>query len=127
MVDQYAAYTVLDTIHVNGELTLGENIADYGGMTMAYDAFLKAMEKSGKTDKIDGFTPQQRFFINWAQVWRNSYTPEARQRQIKTDPHSPGEFRANGPLTNSPIFFEAFGIEEGDKMRRPADQIPIIW
>ncbi|MEO7530989.1 MAG: M13 family metallopeptidase [Sediminibacterium sp.] len=126
VVQQYNALTVLDTVHVKGELTLGENLADLGGLNMAYEAFTKTKQfKEGK--KIDGFTPQQRFFLSWAQIWRNNTLPETTQQLIKTDPHSPGEHRANAPVTNIDAWYDAFGIKEGDKMFKPKDQRTRIW
>lgn len=126
VVAQFNGYTVLDSIHVIGDLTLGENIADLGGVTIAYAAFKKT--KQGQSnDRIDGFTPDQRFFLSWAQVWRSVSRPEAAMQQIKTDPHSPGIWRCNGPLSNFEPFYKAFNVKEGDKMWR-ADSIRAkIW
>ncbi|MBZ0097581.1 MAG: M13 family metallopeptidase, partial [Taibaiella sp.] len=126
VVDQFNAYTVLDTVHVNGQLTLGENLADLGGLAIAYEAFQKT-EQYKKGEKIDGFTPTQRFFLSWAQVWRAKCTDETMANRIITDPHSPAEWRTNGPLSNMPEFYEAFNIKEGDKMWR-ADSIRArVW
>ncbi|MBL7720313.1 MAG: M13 family metallopeptidase [Flavipsychrobacter sp.] len=126
VVKQYDAFTVLDTVHVNGQLTLGENLADLGGLAIAYEAFKKT--KQGKSnDKIDGFTPDQRFFLSWAQVWRSKSTDKEAQRRIVVDPHSPGEHRCNGPLSNMPEFYQAFGIKEGDKMWRPENERARVW
>lgn len=126
VVEQYNAYTVLDTIHVNGKLTLGENLADLGGLNMAYAAYTKTKEfKKGK--KIDGFTPTQRFFLSWAQVWRNNTVPETAAQLILTDPHSPGLHRGNGPVVNMDAWYKAFDIKEGDKLyKKPEDRIK-IW
>ncbi|MFC5271815.1 M13 family metallopeptidase [Adhaeribacter terreus] len=127
MVDkQYSGYAPLDSVYVNGQLTMGENIADIGGLNIAYTALQKA--NAGKTDpKFDGFTQNQRFFLAWAQNWRNNSTDQALRQQVLTDPHSPGKFRCNGPLANMPQFYEAFGCKEGDKMvRKPEDRIR-IW
>lgn len=126
VIQQYNALTVLDTVHVKGELTLGENLADLGGLSMAYEAFTKT-EQFKKGKKIDGFTPQQRFFLSWAQVWRNNTLPETAQQLIMTDPHSPGEHRANAPLTNIDAWYDAFNIKEGDKMFKPKEQRTRIW
>src|SRR6201989_1114230 len=99
VVDQFNGYTVVDSMtHVNGRQTLGENIASPGGLTVAYFAMEKATAGNPKT-KIDGFTPEQRFFLAWAQIWRNNTLPETAANLIKTDPHSPGEHRANAPVT----------------------------
>lgn len=126
VVQQYNAYTVLDTLHVNGRLTLGENLADLGGLSIAYEAFKKtAQGKSNK--KIDGFTPDQRFFINWAQIWRNNILPEAAAQRILTDSHSPGMYRSNGPLTNIDAFYKAFDIKEGEKMYTIPGKRIKIW
>ncbi|RYZ22469.1 MAG: M13 family peptidase [Chitinophagaceae bacterium] len=126
VVAQYNAFTVLDTVHVNGRLTLGENLADLGGLNMAYEAFTKTKQfKEGK--KIDGFTPQQRFFLSWAQVWRSNATPEALAQLILTDPHSPGEHRANGPIVNMDAWYAAFNIQPGDKMYKAPESRTRIW
>lgn len=124
--EQFNGYTVLDNMHVNGKLTMGENIADLGGLSIAYEAFMRT-EQAKANEKIDGLTPQQRFFISWAQAWRNNMRDEAMAQRIVTDPHSPGMFRANGPLTNMPEFYEAFGVKEGDKMFRPEAERAKIW
>jgi putative endopeptidase len=117
VVEQYNAYNPVDDLHINGELTLGENIADLGGITIAYDAFTKT-EQFKKGEKIDGFTPQQRFFLGWAQIWKGNVRKEEAIRLLKIDSHSPGKFRVNGPFSNFPPFFEAFDVKEGDPMRR---------
>lgn len=126
LVNQYNAYTVLDTVHVNGELTLGENIADLGGISIAYDAF-KRTAQGKANEKIDGFTADQRFFFGWAQVWRQNITKENLMQRIVTDPHSPGQYRSNGPLSNMVEFYEAFGVKEGDKMWRPEAERLKVW
>jgi putative endopeptidase len=126
VVQQYNDYTILDTLHVNGKLTLGENLADLGGLSIAYAAFQKTKQyKEGKL--IDGFTPTQRFFLNWAQVWRSNILPEAAAQRIVTDNHSPGECRGNGPLTNIDAFYDAFNVKEGDKMYKPKEKRTKIW
>ncbi len=127
MVDkQYSAYTVLDNLHVNGKLTMGENIADIGGLNIAYTALQKALKKNNP-GKIAGFTPEQRFFLAWAQIWRVNMRDEAQNQQILTDPHSPGRFRTNGPVSNMPQFYEAFGCDSGDKMFRAEAERVRIW
>jgi len=126
LVDQYSQYVAVDDLHVNGELTLGENIGDLAGLTMSYYALKQALEGT-EPGTIDGFTPQQRFFLAWAQAWRKNYRPEALKLQVNTDPHSPGRFRAIGPLANMPEFAEAFGCKPGDAMVRPADVRAAIW
>lgn len=126
VVHQYDAFTVLDTIHVNGTLTEGENLADLGGLNTAYEAFKKTKEGHSNV-KIDGFTPDQRFFLSWAQVWRSSQRPENAAARIKTDPHSPEQYRTNAPLTNIDAWYAAFNVKPGDKMyKAPADRIK-IW
>lgn len=126
VMEQFNEFTVLDSIHVNGRLTLGENLADLGGLSIAYDAFTKTDQfKQGK--KIDGFTPAQRFFLNWAQVWRINSLPEIEAQFILTDPHSPGMYRANGPVVNMDAWYEAFDVKEGDKMFKPKDKRINIW
>jgi putative endopeptidase len=126
VVDQYNGYVILDTLHVNGKLTLGENLADLGGLNIAYEAFKKT-EQGKNGGIIDGFTPDQRFFLNWAQVWRSNILPEAAAQRILTDSHSPGVFRANGPLTNIDAFYKAFNVKEGDKMFKPKEKRTHIW
>ncbi|MBS1669971.1 MAG: M13 family metallopeptidase [Bacteroidetes bacterium] len=126
VVKQYDALTVQDSIHVQGRLTLGENLADLGGLSIAYEAFTKTKQfKEGK--KIDGFTPQQRFFLSWAQVWRNNTLPDTEAQLIKTDPHSPGIHRTNAPITNIDAWYEAFNIKTGDKMYKAPEQRTHIW
>lgn len=126
VVNQYNNFTVLDTVHVNGRLTLGENLADLGGLSLAYEAFSKTKQfKEGKS--IDGFTPTQRFFLSWAQIWRNNALPETQAQLILTDPHSPGLHRANGPVINIDAWYEAFGIQPGDKMYKAPEQRIKIW
>jgi len=126
VVEQFNDYVVMDTVHVNGKLTLGENIADLGGLTISYYALQKALENK-KIGLIDGFTQEQRFFISWAQVWRLNSTPEQKLLQINTDPHSPSEWRVNGPLSNMDEFILAFKCNEGDNMVRPKEKRVVIW
>jgi len=126
VVDQYDAFTVNDSIHVNGKLTLGENLADLGGLNIAYEAFKKTPE--GKSDKkIDGFSPDQRFFLSWAQVWRSNTLPEYASQLILTDPHSPGMYRCNAPISNMDSWYKAFDIKPGDKMYKPEKDRIQIW
>ncbi len=126
VIEQYNAYTVLDSLHVNGALTLGENLADIGGLAIAYDAFKLTQQGKG-TEKIDGFTPDQRFFLGYAQVWRLVDRPESMRTRITTDPHSPEEFRVNGPLANFEPFYKAFGVTEKHQLYRSVDQRARIW
>ena len=126
LIEQYNSYTVLDSVHVKGDLTLGENIADLGGVTIAYDAF-KLTAQGKDTTKIDGFTPDQRFFLGFAQVWRGTVRPEMMRTLIATNPHSPYQFRVNGVLTNFAPFYAAYGVTEKNKMyKAPADRV-VIW
>lgn len=121
--EQFDAYTVLDTVHVIGKLTMGENIGDLGGLNAAYTAF--KMTKQGQSnDKIDGFTPDQRFFLAWAQVWRGNILPESAAQLIKTDPHSPGPYRTIGAPVNMDAWYTAFDVNPGDKLyKKPEDRI----
>lgn len=126
IIDQFNGFTVLDTLHVNGELTLGENIADLGGISIAYEAFKRTAQ--GKGDKkIDGLTPDQRFFIGFATVWAGSIRPEAAAQRIITDPHSPAEYRVNGTLSNLDEFYKAFGVKSSDALYRPDSLRAKIW
>jgi putative endopeptidase len=109
IAEQYDGYTVLDGVHLNGKLTLGENIADLGGLKIAYVALEKTLEGKPAPAKIDGFTAEQRYFLSFAQLWRSKMRPEALRVMVATNPHSPPKFRVLGPLYNTPEFFEAFG------------------
>jgi putative endopeptidase len=124
--DQYGAYVAIDTLRVNGKLTLGENLADIVGVSVAYDALQREL-KGKPRELIDGFTPEQRFFLGWAQARLAVLRPESARVQVATDPHSPSQFRVNGPLANMPEFAQAFGCKEGDPMVRPASQRVRIW
>ncbi|MEY2878283.1 MAG: hypothetical protein RLZZ15_663, partial [Verrucomicrobiota bacterium] len=126
VVQQFAAYEPLPGLRLNGELTQGENIADLGGAKIAYYALQKSL--AGKPrEKIDGYTPEQRFFLSYANIWRGNIRPEALRLRVATDPHSPGEFRANGPLSNLDEFAAAFAIPEGTPMRRAPAVRVTIW
>ncbi len=127
IANQYDAYTVLDSVHVNGRLTLGENAADIGGLSVAYAALQKALAGKPRPEPIDGFTPEQRFFLAWAQIWRSNTTPETQRLRVNTDPHSPGRWRTNGPLSNMPEFALAFGCKPGDAMVRPDSVRATLW
>jgi putative endopeptidase len=126
VITQFNNYTVLDTVHVNGELTLGENLADLGGLAIAYEAFMKT-KQAKEAKKIDGFTPQQRFFLSWAQVWRANTRPEEMASRIVTDPHSPSELRCNGPLSNMQEWYQAFNVPNSAKMYRPQASRAKVW
>ena len=127
---QYSEFSPLDSVHVNGQLTMGENLADFAGLTIVYGALEKQLQQrygSGPRPQYDGFTPEQRFFLSWAQLRRTNIRPEALRQQIATDPHSPGQYRTIGPLMNMPQFQAAFGCPEGSKMtRKPVDRA-VIW
>jgi len=124
--ETFSAFCPIEGHCVNPQLTMGENIADLGGLTMAYYAYTLTDEfKAGKLR--EGFTPAQRFFIAYAQLWKIKYTEAEMKNRIANDPHSPGMYRVNGPLKNCPEFFDAFGVKEGDKMRNPAGKVAKIW
>lgn len=127
LAEQYSGIEVLDSVNVNGKFTLGENIGDLGGLLGAYDGLQLFFEENGRPENIDGFTPEQRFFMSWATVWRTLYREEALRNQIKTDPHSPGQVRATQPLKNIDAFYEAFDIQEGDPMYLAPEQRVRIW
>lgn len=127
LAEQYSNVEVLDSVFVNGKFTLGENIGDLGGVLGAYDGLQKYYAENGRPENIDGFTPEQRFFMSWATVWRTKSRDEALRTQIKTDPHSPGMVRAVQPLLNVDAFYEAFDIKEGDaNYLAPEDRVR-IW
>jgi predicted metalloendopeptidase len=129
VVDQYSEYQPLPGLHVNGELTQGENIADIGGVKLAYAALQKALDKNpqARQQKIDGFTPEQRFFLSFAAIWRQKSRDEDVKLRLNTDPHSPPQFRVNGPLSNLPEFAKAFNIPDGSPMIRSAGKRVNIW
>jgi len=126
VVKQYDSYSILNNMHVNGRLTLGENLADLGGITLAYQAF-KLTKEGQSNQKIDGFTPDQRFFLGFAQVWRIKVRDEAERVRITTDPHSPAKFRVNGPLANFEPFYKAFNVQPGDKLYKPEVNQAKVW
>ncbi|HMH31465.1 MAG TPA: M13 family metallopeptidase, partial [Puia sp.] len=126
VVDQYNHYIAVDTFHINGSLSLGENIADIGGVAIAYVAFKKTAEGKG-TEKIDGLTPDQRFFLSAATVWKMKYRDEVLRTQVMNNPHSTAMYRVNGPVSNMQAFYDAFGVRPGDKMYR-SDSVRVkIW
>jgi predicted metalloendopeptidase len=126
LVQQYNAFEPLPGYHVNGELTLGENIADNSGLAIATKAY-KISLKGKKAPTIDGYTGEQRLYMGWAQVWRAKMREQQTIAQIKADPHSPDAFRANGTLRNQPGFYEAFGVKPGDRMYLAPKERVIIW
>lgn len=127
LADQYSKYEPVKGNFVNGEFTLGENIGDLGGVSVAYDALMMYLKDKGEVEKIDGFTQSQRFFISWATIWRTKSTDEALINQVKTDPHSPGYFRAIGPIINVDGFYKAFNVKKGDKMYKEPENRIKIW
>ncbi|MDA6070883.1 M13 family metallopeptidase [Flavobacterium sp. AC] len=127
LADQYSALEPLPGIHVDGKFTLGENIGDLGGINAAYDGLQLYLKAHGSPGLIDGFTPEQRFFISWATVWRTKTRDEALKNQVKTDPHSPGMYRAVVPIQNVDAFYDAFGIKKGDKMYVSPEKRVKIW
>lgn len=127
VVDQFNGYIQIDTFHVNGKLTLGENIADYGGVLTAYDAFQRALRRNGRPGPIDGLTPEQRFFVAYAQTWRSHSRPESMRNRATVDSHAPEQWRVNGPLSNIAAFAAAFGCKQSDPMVRAPNLVPHIW
>lgn len=124
---QYSALQPLPGVFVDGKFTLGENIGDLGGVNAAYDGLQLFLKKNGRPENIDGFTPEQRFFISWGTIWRSKMRDEAIKNQVKTDPHTPGMYRAYVPLQNVESFYQAFDIKEGDKLYvKPEDRVK-IW
>ena len=127
LVDQYDNYKILDSLHVDGKLTLGENIADLGGMNVAYNGLQKALEGKKKDEKIDGFTPDQRFFLSYAQVWRANIREKETMCRLKEDVHSPGDARVNAIVYNIPAFYTAFNIQPADKRYIAPENRANIW
>ncbi|MBC7509053.1 MAG: M13 family metallopeptidase [Ferruginibacter sp.] len=126
VIDQYNLFTVLDSMHVKGPLTVGENTADIAGVAIAYDAF--KMTAQGKdTTKLDGFTPDQRFFISIARIWRVKTKDEFMRMYVNTNPHSPARWRVNAPLMNFTPFYNAFNVQPGDKMYKPENERITVW
>jgi len=126
VIDQYNTFTVLDSVHVKGALTVGENTADIAGVAIAYDAF-KLTEQGKDTTKVDGFTPDQRFFISIARIWRVKTRDEFMRVYVNTNPHSPAKWRVNGPLMNFTPFYKAFDVKSGDKMYKPETERITVW
>lgn len=125
--EQFDKYEPLPGVFVQGKFTLGENIGDLGGIAMAYAGLQRFYQNNEKPGLIDGLTPEQRFFISWGTIWRIKFRDEFLRTQVQTDPHAPGMYRANGPLTNFEPFYETFGVKEGDKMYRPDSARVKIW
>lgn len=127
LIDQFDAYEPLDSLFINGQLTLGENIGDLGGVNAAYDGLQLYLADNEAPELIDGYTQNQRFFMSWATVWRTKYREEALRTRILTDPHSPGTYRAFAPLRNIDAFYEAFDVKEGDEMYLIEEERVRIW
>ena len=127
LADQYSALQPLPGVYVDGKFTLGENIGDLGGANAAYDGLQLHLKENGNPGLIDGFTPEQRFFISWATIWRTKSRDEAIKNQVKTDPHSPAQYRAYVPLQNIDAFYKAFNIQKGDGMYIDPEKRVKIW
>ena len=127
LVDQYDGFVVLDSVHVNGRLSLGENIADFGGLTVALAAYRMSREGKPAVEPIDGFTDIQRFFLANAQVWKSLIRDKALLRMVQEDVHPYGQFRVNGAMFDVPDFYKAFDIKPDAKLYRTPEQRPVIW
>jgi putative endopeptidase len=127
LVQQYGGYSPLPGLNLNGQLTLGENIGDLGGLEMAYAAYRRHVAQHGEPPVIDGLTGDQRFFLSWAQVWRGLDREGALREQVLTDPHSPDEFRVNGVVRNMDAWYRAFNVQPGDDLYLPPEQRVRIW
>jgi predicted metalloendopeptidase len=127
VVNQFDSYEVEPGLHQKGQLVVGESVADLGGLTVAYAAYQRSLQGKPRPKEINGFTPEQRFFLGWAQVWAQNIRPEAARLRTATDPHPLGRFRVNGPLSNMPSFASAYACKEGDAMVRPPDKRCQIW
>ena len=129
LVKQFDDYVSIDGLHVKGQLTLGENIADLGGLNVSWDAYQKALRDAGRSgdEMIDGHSENQRFFFNWATVWRRNFTPDELRVRLNTDPHAPANFRAIGAPSNMAAFAQAFSCKAGDPMVRSGDAKVVIW
>ena len=127
IIDQFDSYEVQPGLHEKGRLVTGESIADLGGLAIAYAAFQKSMQGKPRPPDIDGFTPEQRFFLGYAQIWAQNVRPEYERQLVITDPHPLGRFRVNGPLSNMTLFAQAFQCKDGDPMVRPPDKRCQIW
>src|SRR5260370_24292533 len=127
VVQQFNGYPQVDTLHVNGRLTLGENIADYGGLLSGYDALGRALARDGRPAAIEGYTPEQRFFLAYAQSWRVQTRAASLRTRVTVDPHAPERWRVNGPLSNIAAFAQALGLHPCDRMVRPRGLVAHIW
>ena len=127
LADQYSTLEVLPGVFINGKFTLGENIGDLGGINASFDALKLHFKKHGKPDPIDGFSPEERFFLSWGTVWRTKTREQALKNQVRTDPHSPGIQRAMQPLKNMDAFYATFNVKEGDSMYLKLEERVLIW
>jgi putative endopeptidase len=127
LTDQFSSFKVLDTLHANGKLTLGENLADLGGLNISYYALQKELKEKPEVGKINNFTQDQRFFLSFANIWAQNIRDKEIQRLTRVDVHSLAKFRVNGPLPNLPEFYAAFGVKPGDKMYKPEKDRAMIW
>jgi putative endopeptidase len=127
LIDQYSTIIAIDSLHLNGAYTLGENIGDLGGVQAAYEGLQIFLSKNGRPEKVDGYTPEQRFFLSWGTIWRTKMRDEALKNLIMTNTHAPGMYRAYMPLKNVDAFYEAFNVKEGDKMYLKPEERVRIW
>ncbi len=127
VVKQFDAFEPLPGMHINGKTTLGENLADLGGLKIAFDAYQLSQQGKSPVGLIEGFTPEQRFFLGYAETWRLKHREEALRSRLMTDVHSPAKYRILGPLANMAEFFEAFGCKDGDAMKRAEKDRPSVW
>lgn len=127
LANQFDAYEPLPGVFVQGQFTLGENMGDLGGISIAFEGLQRFLRENGRPGLMNGFTPEQRFFISWATIWRSKEKEEYLRTQINTNPHAPNRYRVMGPLSNSQSFHEAFSLKPGDRLyREEADRI-MIW
>ena len=127
VVGQYSGYLAVDTLHVNGQLTLGENIADIGGLIITHKAWHRSLAGQPEPVPIDGFTPEQQFFLSFASTWRTKMRAEALRTRVLSDPHSPPMWRVNGVVSHVDAFYAAFACRAGDPMYRPPEARMQIW
>jgi len=127
IVAQYEQFSPVEGMTVDGRLTLGENIGDIGGLSMAYRAFQLYAADHEVPAELDGFSQDQRFFLAWGQVWRRLYTEDALVSRLTTDPHSPSQYRVNGVVRNMDVWYEAFGVTEDDDLYLPPEERVSIW
>jgi putative endopeptidase len=127
LVEQFDNIIIIDSLHANGQLSLGENIADLGGLTISYTAFKNAQKENPQSEMIDGYSPDQRFYLSWARVWAQNVREKEMVRRTKEDVHSLGINRVNGPIANIPEFHAAFNVKEGNALYLPEEKRASIW